>query len=76
VSHLRKQIRDRLSGTTLASLTTTGTRVYVGRATPLAVDASPSLLIDSAPSRSSRPRSCAAASARSTARSRSWCAAW
>lgn len=44
--HLRQQFLDRLSGTTLLNLTTTGTRVYVGRITPLSQDASPSLLLD------------------------------
>jgi hypothetical protein len=45
MAHLRKQIRDAVV-TTLTGLSTTASRVYSGRATPLAVDASPSLLID------------------------------
>lgn len=47
--HLRQQFLDRLSGTTLNNLTTTGTRVDVGRATPLAADASATLLLDLGP---------------------------
>lgn len=45
-THLREQFLTRLSGTTLTNLSTTSTRVYVARTTPLAVDASASLLID------------------------------
>ena len=46
MAHLREQFLTRLSGTTLASLTTTGTRVEVARTAPLAQDASATLLID------------------------------
>lgn len=45
-THLRQQFLDRLQNSTLANLATTGTRVEVGRATPLAADASATLLID------------------------------
>jgi hypothetical protein len=47
--HLRQQFLNRLAGTTLLNLATTGTRVLVGRVTPLAADASPTLLLGLGP---------------------------
>lgn len=44
-THLRTQIRAAALAC-LTGLTTTGTRAYEGRSTPLPADASPSLLID------------------------------
>ena len=43
--HLRKQLRDAFAAA-VTGLTTTGSRVYTGRTSALAADASPSLLID------------------------------
>lgn len=43
--HLRTQIRDAFV-TALTGLSTTGNRVEVGRATPIAADAQPTLLVD------------------------------
>jgi hypothetical protein len=48
-THLRQQFLTRLATATLASLTTTGTRVEVGRVRALPADAQPTLLLDLGP---------------------------
>lgn len=45
MAHLRTQIRSAAKGY-LTGLATTGARVYEGRATPVAADSSPVLLVD------------------------------